>query len=112
MNLLSTYYNPSQSAGSPGYEMGNVACTGLDLNCHGFTEFMCEERVEYAWLMQLQVGRIMGGVSSEQVSEPDNRNVRSCACDKKPVTLSTQTELCSDMGLTIFLAIAIPAMKI
>ena len=58
--------------GNSAYELGHAACSGIDLNCHGFTEFMCQERVEYAWLMQLLVGRITGAISSEQVRRTNN----------------------------------------
>ena len=51
----------------PVYELGTLGLTGLDFNCHGFTEFLCQERVEYGWLMQLLVGRITGAVCTEQV---------------------------------------------
>ena len=40
----------------------------IDFNCHGFTEYLCQERVEYAWMMQLLVGRVTGVVSPLQVS--------------------------------------------
>lgn len=59
---------PANDASCPPIcELGNIACTGLELKCDGFTEFFCQERVEYAWLMQLVVGRITGTVSTEQV---------------------------------------------
>lgn len=57
------------AGGDPTYELGHVACSGINFNCHGFTEFMCQERVEYAWLMQLLVERITGAVSTEQVQQ-------------------------------------------
>ena len=49
------------------HQLGHVFINGIDLNCHGLTEFLCAERVEYAWMMQLLVGRITGAVSSLQV---------------------------------------------
>ena len=51
------------------YEMGHLVLSGIDFRCHGFTEFMCGERVEYAWLMQLAFGRITGAFSTPQVRQ-------------------------------------------
>lgn len=59
---------PTPVAISPShYEVGHVVLDSVDFNCHGFTEYLCEERVEYAWMMQLVIGRITGAVSSMQV---------------------------------------------
>ena len=55
-----------QSAGLDA-EMGHVLCGGLQLNCHGLTEMLLGERVEYAWLMQLDVHQVTGVVSTSQV---------------------------------------------
>ena len=52
------------------YEMGHLVLSGIDFRCHGFTEFMCGERVEYAWLMQLAFGRVTGAFSTPQVRRP------------------------------------------
>ena len=50
------------------HDLGHIFIDGIDLNCHGLTEFLCEERVEYAWMMQLLLGRITGALSALQVS--------------------------------------------
>ena len=47
--------------------LGHVVINSIDFNCHGFTEFMCQERVEYAWMMQLLIGRITGAASPLQL---------------------------------------------
>ena len=63
---------PSPGSGvadDAGYELGHLACTGFAFSCHGLTDYLCQERVEYGWMMQLQVGRITGAVSSQQVCE-------------------------------------------
>ena len=49
------------------FEMGHAVLNGVDFRCHGFTEYLYGERVEYAWLMQLVVGRIGGAFSTQQV---------------------------------------------
>ena len=49
------------------YTMGHLVLNGVDFRCHGLTEFLYQERVEYAWLMQLCVGRIAGAFSTQQV---------------------------------------------
>ena len=51
------------------YDMGHVVLNGIDFRCHGLTEYLYQERVEYAWLMQLCVGRIAGAASTQQVSQ-------------------------------------------
>ena len=51
-------------------EVGHVLCGGLQLNCHGLTEMLLGERVEYAWLMQLQVNKITAALSTAQVRWP------------------------------------------
>ena len=48
-------------------ELGHVIVSGLSLHCHGFVELLCQERVEYAWLMKLTIQRIAGAVSTLQV---------------------------------------------
>ena len=58
------------------YEMGHAVLNGVDFRCHGFTEYLYGERVEYAWLMQLVIGRIAGAFSTQQVSE----GVREATC--------------------------------
>ena len=50
-----------------GAELGHIVCGGLQLNCHGLTEMLCGERVEYAWLMQLQLSRITAALTTSQV---------------------------------------------
>jgi hypothetical protein len=50
-------------------EVGHVLCGGLQLNCHGLTEMLLGERVEYAWLMQLQVNKITAALSTAQLAE-------------------------------------------
>ena len=47
--------------------LGHVVINAIDFNCHGFTQYLCQERVEYAWLMQLQLGRVVGAVSPLQL---------------------------------------------
>lgn len=47
--------------------MGHAVLNGVDFRCHGFTEYLYGERVEYAWLMQLIIGRIAGAFSTQQV---------------------------------------------
>ena len=54
------------------YDMGHVVLNGVDFRCHGLTEHLYQERVEYAWLMQLHVGRIAGAFSTQQVSGADS----------------------------------------
>ena len=49
------------------YTMGHAVLNGVDFRCHGLTEYLHQERVEYAWLMQLHVGRIAGAFSTQQV---------------------------------------------
>lgn len=49
------------------YAMGHVVLNGVDFRCHGLTEYLYGERVEYAWLMQLAMGRIAGAFSTQQV---------------------------------------------
>ena len=56
-----------QPSGGGAVELGHVVCGGLQLNCHGLTEILLRERVEYAWLMQLQVHRITAALSTAQV---------------------------------------------
>jgi hypothetical protein len=56
---------PSQQ----GSELGHIACGGIQLNCHGLTEMLCRERVEYAWLMQLQLHRISAALTTLQLAE-------------------------------------------
>ena len=48
-------------------ELGHVIVSGLSLQAHGFIELLCQERVEYAWLMKLTIQRIAGTVSTLQV---------------------------------------------
>lgn len=48
-------------------EVGHVVCGGLQLNCHGLTEMLLGERVEYAWLMQFQINKITAALSTAQV---------------------------------------------
>lgn len=57
----------SPSASPTNHDLGHVVISSIDLNCHGFTEFLCQERVEYSWMMQLLIGRLTGAVSSLQV---------------------------------------------
>lgn len=47
--------------------LGHAVVSGLEFSCHGFTEFMLQERVEYAWMMRLNLGKIFGSASVEQV---------------------------------------------
>lgn len=54
-------------AGTAPSRLGHVVINSIDLNCHGLTEFMCQERVEYAWMIQLLIGRITGAVSPLQL---------------------------------------------
>ena len=68
----------TRDGNDPVYELGTLGCTGLEFNCHGFTEFLCQDRVEYAWLMQLLVGRITGAVSTEQVLVTHYDIFKSC----------------------------------
>jgi len=35
---------------------------------HGLNETLCKERVEYAWIMDLDVGSVEGALATEQVS--------------------------------------------
>ena len=55
------------------FEMGHAVLNGVDFRCHGFTEYLYGERVEYAWLMQLVVGRIGGAFSTQQVRDGENQ---------------------------------------
>lgn len=50
------------------YDLGHILLNGVDFRCHGLTDYLCQERVEYAWLMQLTIGRIAGAFSTQQVS--------------------------------------------
>lgn len=58
--------------------MGHVVLNGIDFRCHGLTEYLYGERVEYAWLMQLFVGRIAGAFSTQQVS--NGNKIQSILC--------------------------------
>lgn len=44
----------------------------MQLNCHGLTEMLCGERVEYAWLMQLQLNRVSAALTTLQVNCNDS----------------------------------------
>lgn len=66
--VLCVVQNATPTSKSAHHDLGHIFINGIDLNCHGFTEFLCEERVEYAWMMQLLLGRITGALSSLQVS--------------------------------------------
>ena len=44
-----------------------MALSGVKFTCHGFTEFLLKERVEYAWMMKLDIGKIAGCISGDQV---------------------------------------------
>ena len=54
--------------------------SGVSLRCHGFTELLCEERVEYAWLINLTIKRIAGTVSTLQVGWHAAMHVLSGDC--------------------------------
>ncbi len=56
-----------EEGGSDSHMLGHVIIQSINFNCHGFTEYMCAERVEYAWMMQLLIGRITGAVSPRQL---------------------------------------------
>ena len=60
---------PSVEAGeeTSGFSMGHMVISSVNFNCHGLTEYLCQERVEYAWMMQLLVGRIVGAMSPRQL---------------------------------------------
>ena len=79
--------DPTQSGGrgfaqgsGTKYELGHVLVGGVAFNCHGFTEYLCQERVEYAWMMQLKIGRITGSVSTRQVSVCGVQDNVFCVC--------------------------------
>ena len=73
-NVLFLLQHPTRE-GAGTAELGHIAFQGLNFNCHGLTEMMCGERVEYAWLMQLQLHRITGALSTLQVWGRD-----TCLC--------------------------------
>jgi hypothetical protein len=62
-----TIHLPSLGSSPNEYSLGHVALSSIQFTCHGFTEFLLKERVEYAWMMKLDVGKIAGSVSGEQV---------------------------------------------
>ena len=65
----------------PEYSLGHASCSGVDFLCHGFTEFLLQERVEYGWLMKLIIGKIAGNVSVDQVHCQYNYcTIVSCEC--------------------------------
>ena len=81
----------TQPSGVPGAapELGHVACGGLQLNCHGFTEMLCGERVEYAWLMQLQLHRISAALTTLQVrGQPLHALCSACTIPLSPSQLA------------------------
>ena len=51
------------------YNLGYLVLSSVDFRCHGFTELLLMERVEYAWMMKLDIGEIVGTVSAQQVFE-------------------------------------------
>ncbi len=58
-------------------ELGHLVVSGLSLRCHGFTELLCAERVEYAWLIHLSMARITGTVSTLQVERRERGMFRT-----------------------------------
>lgn len=68
-DLQSNHIIILQGTGIDG-EIGHVVCRGLSLNCHGLTDMLVGERVEYAWLMQLDLQKITASFSTAQVFQP------------------------------------------
>ena len=68
---------PFRQVSDSQYTMGHVVLNGVDFRCHGLTEYLYGERVEYAWLMQLAIGRIAGAFSTQQVRNTDTEYMSS-----------------------------------
>lgn len=69
-NLFYSYlFQGSGGSNSQEYSLGHLVLSGLNFTCHGLTEFMLKERVEYAWMMKLDLGKIVGSISGEQVCQ-------------------------------------------
>lgn len=47
--------------------LGQLTIPRIVFQGHGLNETLCQERVEYAWLMDLNVGCIEGAIATEQV---------------------------------------------
>ena len=48
--------------------LGQLTIPNVVFRGHGLNETLCRERVEYAWLMDIDVGCIEGAIATEQVS--------------------------------------------
>ena len=48
--------------------LGQLTIPSVVFRGHGLNEMLCRERVEYAWLMDIDVGCIEGAIATEQVS--------------------------------------------
>lgn len=44
-----------------------MALSGVTFSCHGLTEILLKERVEYAWMMKLNIGVVSASVSLNEV---------------------------------------------
>ena len=49
------------------HKLGVVALSGVTFCCHGLTEILLKERVEYAWMMKLNIGDVLASVSLNEV---------------------------------------------
>ncbi|XP_019853101.1 PREDICTED: uncharacterized protein KIAA1109-like isoform X3 [Amphimedon queenslandica] len=49
------------------HKLGVVALSGVTFCCHGLTEILLKERVEYAWMMKLNIGAVSASVSLNEL---------------------------------------------
>lgn len=49
-------------------QVGCLACPGVRIDAQGYTELLHHERVEYAWMINVESQDILGSVEIHQVS--------------------------------------------